>query len=192
MALPRHVGQLPLATEELPTGRPRDAIGIDVPGDDEVDATGQRVFRKFTTACILEAPHTPLFPAGFGLAYTRFAYGPVTASTRALRGEDTVLEVSVAVTNEGEREGTEVVQLWLRDPVARASRPVRELRGFARLTLGPGETRTQHFRLTTDELRYDRGPSLEAMVRDWEPGEFIIMVGANARDVQSLTVTWEK
>lgn len=192
MALPRHVGQLPLATEELPTGRPKDAIGIDVPGDDEVDATGQRVFRKFTTACILEAPHTPLFPAGFGLAYTRFAYGPVTASTRALRGEDAVLEVSVAVTNEGEREGTEVVQLWLRDPVARASRPVRELRGFARLTLGPGETRTQHFRLTTDELRYDRGPSLEAMVRDWEPGEFIIMVGANARDVQSLTVTWEK
>ena len=192
MALPRHVGQLPLATEELPTGRPRDAIGIDVPGDDEVDATGQRVFRKFTTACILEAPHTPLFPAGFGLTYTRFAYGPVTASARALKGEDAVLEVSVAVTNEGEREGTEVVQLWLRDPVARASRPVRELRGFARLTLAPGETRTQHFRLTTDELRYDRGPSLEAMVRDWEPGEFIIMVGANARDVQSLTVTWEK
>lgn len=192
MALPRHVGQLPLATEELPTGRPKDAIGIDVAGDDEVDAAGRRVFRKFTTACILEAPHTPLFPAGFGLTYTRFAYGPVMASSRALKGENAVLEVSVAVTNEGERHGTEVVQLWLRDPVALASRPVRELRGFARLTLAPGETRDQRFRLTTDDLRYDRGPSLEAMVRDWEPGEFIIMVGPNARDVQSLTVTWER
>ena len=69
-------------------------------------------------------------------------------------GEDAVLEVSVPVTNAGERAGTEVVQLWLRDPVATISRPVRELRGFVRLTLAPGETAVARFRLTV------RGPAL--------------------------------
>jgi len=192
MALPRHVGQLPLATEELPSGRPKDAIGIDVPGDREVDAEGRHVFRKFTTACIIEGPATPLFPAGFGLTYTRFEYGAATASARLLKGQNAVLEVSVPVTNVGPRDGTEVVQLWLRDPVAMISRPVRELRGFMRLTLAPGDTAVARFRLTVEDLRYDRGPSLDNMVWDWEPGEFIVMVGPNALDVQALTVTWER
>lgn len=190
MALPRDVGQLPLATEELPTGRPREAVGVDVPGDHDVDASGRHVFRKFTTACILEGAHTPLFPAGFGLTYTRFVHGAATASALILHGEHAVLEVSVPVSNVGQREGTEVVQLWLRDPVARISRPVRELRGFVRLTLAAGATGVAHFRLTAEDLRYDRGPSLDRMQRDWEPGEFIVMVGPNARDVQALTVTW--
>jgi beta-glucosidase len=191
MALPQHVGQLPLATEELPSGRPKDAIGIDVSGDTELDAAGQHVFRKFTTACIIEGPATPLFPAGFGLTYTRFSYGAATASARQLKGEDAVLEVSVPVTNTGAREGTEVVQLWLRDPVAAISRPVRELRGFVRLTLAPGDTAVARFRLTVADLCYERGTSLETMTRGWEPGEFILMVGPNARDVQSLSVTWD-
>lgn len=191
IALPRHVGQLPLATEALPTGRPKDAIGVDVPGDGEIDATGRHVFRKFTTACIIEGPHTPLFPAGFGLTYTRFVYGAAKAGARRLRGEEAVLEVSVPVTNAGTRLGTEVVQLYLRDPVARISRPVRELRGFERLTLSPGETAEAKFRITVENLRYDYGPSLEAMERGWDAGEFIVMVGPNAHDTQSLTVTWE-
>ena len=192
MALPRSVGQLPLATEALPTGRPKDAIGIDVPGDNELDENGRHVFRKFTTDCIIEGPATPLFPAGFGLTYTRFSHGAATASARHLTGEDAVLEVSVPVTNAGARAGTEVVQLWLRDPVAMVSRPVRELRGFVRLTLGPGDTAVARFRLTVEDLCYDRGPALESMTRGWEPGDFILMVGPNARDVQSLTVTWDR
>lgn len=192
MALPRHVGQLPLATEELPSGRPKDAIGIDVPGDHEVDEAGRHVFRKFTTACIIEGPHTPLFPAGFGLTYTAFGHGAATASARRLKGEDAVLEVSVPVTNTGARTGTEVVQLWLRDPVARISRPVRELRGFVRLSLAPGDKAVARFRLTTADLAYHHGPSLGKMECSWESGDFIIMVGPNARDTQSLTVTWER
>ena len=167
-------------------------IGIDVPGDHEVDEHGRHVFRKFTTACIIEGPATPLFPAGFGLTYTRFAYGAATASARLLKGEDAVLEVSVPVTNAGERAGTEVVQLWLRDPVAVISRPVRELRGFVRLALAPGDTAVARFRLTVEDLCYERGPALESMTRGWEPGDFILMVGPNARDVQALTVTWER
>ncbi len=192
MALPRHVGQLPLATEELPTGRPKDAIGIDVPGDHEVDEAGRHVFRKFTTACIIEGPHTPLFPAGFGLTYTSFSHGAATASARLLKGEDAVLEVSVPVTNTGSRPGTEVVQLWLRDPVAEISRPVRELRGFVRLALAPGDRAVARFRLTTADLCYHHGPALGNMACGWEPGDFIIMVGPNARDTQCLTVTWER
>lgn len=192
MALPRHVGQLPLATEELPSGRPKDAIGIDVPGDYEVDEAGRHVFRKFTTACIIEGPHTPLYPAGFGLTYTTFSHGPATASARRLKGEHEVLEVSVPVTNSGARAGTEVVQLWLRDPVARISRPVRELRGFVRLSLAPGDKAVARFRLTTTDLAYHHGPALGHMECSWEPGDFIIMVGPNARDTQSLTVTWER
>lgn len=191
MALPRHVGQLPLATEALPSGRPIDAIGIDVPGDQERDAAGRHVFRKFTTACIIEGPHTPLFPAGFGLTYTRFVYSAATASARVLHGEHSVLEVSVQVTNVGARAGTELVQLYLRDPVARISRPVRELRGFRHLALEPGETGEARFRLTVADLRYWQGPALGEMECGWEPGEFIVMVGPNALETQELSVTWE-
>lgn len=192
IALPRHVGQLPLMTESLPTGRPPAGVGVDIEGDSETDHTGRHVFRKFTTACILEAPHTPLFPAGFGLTYTRFAYGAVTTSAVVLKGEAAVLEIGVAVTNIGQRAGVELVQLYLRDPVAEISRPVRELRRFAHLALAQGETAEARFRLTTADLCYDRGPSLDAMVRGWEPGEFILMIGPNARDVESVSIRWER
>ena len=115
-----------------------------------------------------------------------------SASAHLLKGERAVLEVSVPVTNAGERPGTEVVQLWLRDPVAQISRPVRELRGFVRLTLAPGDTAVARFRLTTEDLRYDHGTAFETMVRAWDPGAFIIMVGPNALDTQALTVTWDR
>lgn len=192
MALPRHVGQLPLQTEALPTGRPLQGAGVNVAGDHERDAKGNPIFRKFTTACILEGPHTPLFPAGHGLTYTSFAYGNMRVSADVLHGEEDVLTVSVPVTNTGKRPGSEVVQLYLRDPVAAISRPLRELRGFHRLQLSPGETAEPLFRVTVDDLRYDRGPALGAMRSGWEPGDFIVMVGPNALDVQSLTIRWER
>lgn len=191
MALPRHVGQLPLRSEDLPTGRPRGGIGVDVAGDAVVDARGERVFRKFTTACILESPHEPLFPVGFGLGYTTFAHGPITASATALRGADAVLELSLPVTNTGLRSGTEVVQLYLRDPVAEISRPTRELRGFCRLTLAPGETALARFTLRVADLEYDRGPDIVHMRRGWEAGDFIVMIGPNALETQDITIRWE-
>ena len=192
MSLPRHVGQLPLRTEDLPSGRPQDGLGVDVPGDSETDASGQHVFRKFTTACILEGPHTPLFPAGFGLSYTSFARGPIVASATELRGEEAVLDLAVEVTNTGPRAGSELLQLYLRDPVAEISRPLRELRGFVRLTLAPGETGTARFRLGVEDLRYDRGPDLAQMRRDWEGGEFIVMIGPNALETEPLSIRWQK
>lgn len=192
ISLPRHVGQLPLRIEDLPSGRPQEGLGVDVMGDDEIDATGRHVFRKFTTACILESPHTPLFPAGFGLGYTSFAYGKPQFSATALRGADAVLDIAIDVTNTGARAGTETVQLYLRDPVAEISRPLRELKGFARLTLAPGETGTARFRLTAADLEYDRGPDLAQLCRDWEGGEFRLSIGPHALETQEISVRWLK
>lgn len=191
-ALPRSTGQLPLRCEDLPTGRPQTGIGVSVPGDTETDENGLNVFRKFTTASILESPHTPLFPAGFGLGYSRFAYGPPRANKTRLAGDADVLEVRVRLTNTGDRAGTEVAQLYLRDPVATVSRPVRELKGFERVTLAPGESRDIVFTLASEALRFWHGPSLSGMQHDWEAGAFDIMVGPNSEDTQRLRIDWDR
>ncbi len=191
LPLPRNVGQLPYRTEDLPTGRPIWGLGVDVAGDTEVDATGRHVFRKFTTACILEGPHTPLFPAGFGLGYTRFAYGAPRVSATALTEADT-LTLSVSVTNTGPRAGTEVVQLYLRDVAGQTSRPMRQLIGFARLELAPGEARDATFHVTPDDLRYPVGETLASVTHDWEPGDFDLLVGPDAEDLQAVRVTWAR
>lgn len=191
-ALPRNVGQLPLRSEDLPTGRPAMGTGVSLTGDTERDRHGRPVFRKFTTASILEGSMSPLFPAGFGLTYTRFTYGPLRANKTTLSGDDDVLEVAVALTNAGTRAGTEVAQLYLRDPVATISRPLRELKGFERVDLAPGETREIRFLLTTEALRFYHGATLSDCQHDWEVGDFDIMVGPDCEDTQSLRVHWRK
>ncbi len=192
LALPRNVGQLPYRSEDLPTGRPRWGEGVDVAGDHQVDDRGEHVFRKFTTACRLEGPSAPLFAAGFGLGYTRFDYGPLVASKSSLLGEHDRCCVSCTVANVGERSGVEVVQLYLRDLVGQMSRPVRELRGFERIELAPGERRTVSFEVTTQMLRYYRGTTLSDCVHDWEAGEFEIMVGSSCEDTQCARVHWAR
>lgn len=128
----------------------------------------------------------PLYPFGFGLSYTTFEYGAPTlsASTIPVDGEVTV---SVDVTNSGGRAGDEVVQLYLRDVVASVTRPVKELRGFERITLEPGETRAVTFTLGEDDLRFWN----KDMQRVVEPGEFEIMTGTSSADTQSVTLTVE-
>lgn len=192
LALPRSVGQLPLRTEDLPTGRPQTAAGVDIAGDDELDPQGRHVFRKFTTATILEEPATPLFPAGFGLTYTSFRHGPPRADKTLLKGEDDVLTLRIGVTNTGTRSGRELVQVYLRDPVASISRPVRELKGFDWITLAPGETGEVAFRLTTEDLRFWKGSTISDARHVWEPGVFQVMIGSDAASVQMVEVTWQK
>lgn len=189
-ALPRHVGQLPLRTEDLVSGRPISGAGVDVAGDTAVDANGHW-FRKFTTACILESPMTPLFPAGYGLGYTQFDYGPIEASATELAGDD-VLEVSVTIRNAGDRPGAEVVQAWLHDLVGRTARPRRQLIRFERVDLAPDEEARVSFRLTTEDLRYPLGESLASCVMDWEPGAFELLIGRNAEDVTPLRFHWRR
>ena len=190
MSFPRDSGQCPIHYAEPPTGRPRDKVGLDVAGDDERDAHGRRVFRKFTAACRLEGPATPLYPFGHGLSYTTFDYGALTLDKTTLHGESDALTATISLRNSGTRAGDEIVQLYIGDPVASRSRPVRELKGFRRVALQPGETQTVGFRITIDDLRFFRGGRLAAPEPVWEPGTFLIEAGPSSDNLSAARVEW--
>ena len=126
----------------------------------------------------------PLFPFGFGLSYTRFEIGAPRLATPRIARNGTV-EVSVEVRNAGVRAGDEVVQLYVHDKVGSVTRPVKELKGFQRVTLAPGEMKTVRF--TLDERTFRMWNA--EMKRIVEPGEFEIMAGPNSVDLKSTTLT---
>jgi len=190
MSFPRSGGQCPIHYAEAPTGRPVDGIGVDVAGDEDVDAHGRHVFRKFTTACRLEGAHTPLYPFGHGLGYGAFDYGPLALDRARLRGADDVLTASVTVHNAGAVAGEEIVQLYISDPVASRSRPVRELKDFRRIMLEPGEEQRVNFRITVAELAFFRAERLGSPERVWEPGTFIIQIGPSSDSLSAAAIEW--
>ncbi|MBN1511924.1 MAG: glycoside hydrolase family 3 C-terminal domain-containing protein [Phycisphaerae bacterium] len=152
VTFPRAVGQVPICYNQKNTGRP--------PSDD-----------RFTSK-YLDLPTTPLFPFGHGLSYTTFEFRNLTITPGEI-GPAGAVEVSVEVVNTGDRSGDEVVQLYVRDPVARVTRPVRELKGFRRISLKPGEMQRVTFALGPEHLGfYDE--HMEYVV---EPGAFHIWVG---------------
>jgi beta-glucosidase len=127
---------------------------------------------------------SPLFPFGFGLSYTTFAFGPPRLEKDVI-GPDESTRLLVDVTNTGDRAGEEVVQMYVRDLVSSVTRPVKELKGFARIRLEAGEKRVIELEITPDRLAFwniDR----EHLV---EPGEFAIMVGPNSADLQTISLT---
>jgi beta-glucosidase len=128
----------------------------------------------------------PLYPFGWGLSYTSFEIGAPTLSAASIPADGSVV-VSATVTNTGERAGDEVVQLYIRDVVSSVTRPVKELRGFERVTLAPGEARTVRFTLDAEDFRFWNAD----MERVVEPGDFEIMVGPNSVDLRSVTLTVE-
>jgi beta-glucosidase-like glycosyl hydrolase len=127
---------------------------------------------------------TPLFPFGWGLSYTTFTYSGLrlAPATIGIAGET---KVSVDVTNTGKVRGDEVVQLYIRDEVSSVTRPIKELRGFRRITLEPGERKTVDFTLGFDELSFFNRDMLPVV----EPGTFKIMVGGNSVDLVETTLT---
>ena len=148
---PHHEGQLPLYYNYKPSGRVYDYINM----------TG-----------------SPLFPFGYGLSYTKFKYSNLRIDVDK---KTWTIKVSVDVENIGDREGDEVVQLYIRDKVSSIARPFKELRGFKRITLKPGERRTVTFTLTPDDLAmYDQN-----MRRFVEPGEFEVMIGSSSEDIRA-------
>jgi beta-glucosidase len=190
ISFPRDAGQCPVHYAEPPTGRPINLIGIDVAGDNEVDNHGERVFRKFTTACRLEGPHTPLYPFGYGLSYSTFDYGELDLDHKLLRGEGATLVATVAVRNTSAVAGEEVVQLYISDPVASRSRPVRELKGFQKIHLRPGEQQVVRFEITLDKLRFFHADRLSEFAPIWEPGKFLVQVGPDSQVLSTGCIEW--
>jgi beta-glucosidase len=163
MTLPRSVGQVPIHHDMRPTGRPYD------PADPYT--TGYR-----------DSPYAPLYPFGHGLSYTDFAFGSPKPARSVLRlGE--AQTVSVSVTNTGGRPGVAVAQLYVRPRVARVAQPLKQLRGFARVELAPGETRTVDLPLSPDDFGYWRdGDTFEIPA-----GAIEVMTGADAAETTSAT-----
>ncbi len=167
--MPRSIGQVPIYYNHLNTGRPLSA-----------DAKG---FVKFRSN-YLDVPNTPLYPFGYGLGYTTFDYSPVRLSANTLTGDGS-LTATVTVKNTGSREGTETVQLYIRDLVGSVSRPVKELKGFERITLAPGESRDVTFTVTPEMLKFYNF-NLDFVN---EPGDFDLMVGPNSAEVSTARFT---
>lgn len=155
MSFPYCVGQCPVYYNEFSTGRPLDP------------ADPQRYRSRY-----LDIPNAPLYPFGFGLSYAEFAFSPVRLSRDRIRDGES-LTASVTVKNTGGREGTEVVQLYIRDLSAGVVRPVRELKGFRRVTLKPSGETDVTFTVGPEQLEFTRGDG--TAVR--EPGGFMLWIG---------------
>jgi Glycosyl hydrolase family 3 C terminal domain. len=169
MSFPRSVGQVPIFYNEKSTGRPFDPNS------------------KWTSKYIDEE-NSPQWPFGFGLSYTNFAYSQPTAKVlliqAATKSKQVLAELNVTVTNTGQRAGEEVVQLYVRDLVASVTRPVKELKGFQKIMLQPGESRTLTFSLTEKELGFYN----QDMRFGMEPGEYELMVGGNSVDLKTVRI----
>jgi len=159
VTFPRSAGQIPIYYNHKNTGRPP-------------------IAGEHYTSQYLDLPFTPLYPFGYGLSYTTFEYGAPRLSASEMKLDDT-LTVEVNVTNTGKHPGDEVAQLYVQDEVASVTRPVRQLRGFRRIHLEPGETQTVTFRLAFEDLAfYDQEMRWVA-----EPGFFKVFVGGNSVNV---------
>ena len=169
MSMPQAVGQEPLYYNHQPTGRP-------VP-------EGTKEFRKYQSN-YLDVRNDPLYPFGYGLSYTTFSYSDLQLSATEMSPTGSV-EASVTVTNTGNVDATEIVQLYIRDLVASVSRPVKELKGFERITLKAGESRKVTFAITPEMLKF-YNYDLKYVL---EPGDFSIMVGPNSRDLKTAKLT---
>jgi len=172
VTFPRVTGQIPIYYAHKNTGKPPTPDTVvhidDIPRDAEQLSAGGSSFH-------LDAGHTPLWPFGHGLSYTEFEYSHLRTSRDVVpMGE--LLTVEVELTNVGEREAEEVTQLYVRDPVASVTRPVRELKGSRRVRLAPGETRSVSFELHTDDLAFHG----RDMRRRTEPGRFHVWVGGSS------------
>jgi len=157
MSFPRSIGQLPYSYYGKNTGRP---LGVKV--------------ERFSSHYI-DCPNTPLYPFGFGLSYTDFSYSPVTLSSDSMTSGGSI-SASVTVKNTGKVSGSTLVQLYLRDLVGSVTRPVKMLRGFEKITLEPGESKTVTFRITEEMLKFWRAD----MTFGSEPGKFHLFIGPDA------------
>lgn len=170
MSFPRTEGQIPVYYNHYNTGRP----------------AKNNTDRNYVSAYI-DLDNDPKYPFGYGLSYTKFVYSDMNLSSTNLKGNQT-LNVSVKISNTGNYDGEEVVQLYIRDLVGKVVRPVKELKGFQKVFIKKGESKMVNFTLTPENLKfYD-----DELNFDWEGGDFDIMTGTNSQDVQTKRINWSK
>ncbi len=165
---PKNVGQIPLFYNHKNTGRPLQE---------------GKWFEKFRSN-YLDVDNEPLYPFGYGLSYTTFNYSDVKLSSTSITSNGE-LTASVMVTNTGRADGAEVVQLYIRDIVGSVTRPVKELKGFEKVFIKAGESKTVSFKITPELLKF-YNYDLDYV---FEPGDFDVMIGGNSRDVKSARFT---
>ena len=164
MSFPLEVGQIPVYYSQLNTGRPYNG----------------EAFSKFKSN-YLDIPNEPLYPFGYGLSYANFSYSEIKLSN-ALLNLGQSLTASVMVSNTGKYDGTEIVQLYIRDMVGSISRPMKELKSFQKIALKAGESKLVEFKVNTNDLRFYNS-NLQQVV---EPGDFKLFIGGNSRDVKEV------
>jgi beta-glucosidase len=160
---PRSVGQVPIYYAVKATGRPFDE--------------NQKYTSKY-----LDVPNTPLYPFGYGLSYTTFTYGDVQLNKTSVASNE-VLTASTTVTNSGDYDGEETVQLYIQDVVGSSTRPVKELKGFQKMYLKKGESKMVQFTITADDLKFWNSD----LKRVAEPGMFNVYIGTNSSDVKKAS-----
>lgn len=167
MSFPRNVGQIPIYYNHKQTGRPQP----------EGEPT-----QKFRSN-YLDVLNSPLFPFGFGLSYTTFSYSDIRLSSQTMSGGQTI-QAMVTISNTGNYDGEEVVQLYIHDPVASVTQPVKKLKGFQKIFLRKGESREVIFPITTEELKFFNS-ELKWVA---EPGVFHVYIGTNSATTNKATV----
>jgi beta-glucosidase len=162
ITFPRSVGQIPIYYNMKNTGRPFDP-------------------NVNTSSRYLDSPNEPLYVFGYGLSYTAFEYGSPSLDKKEFSDNEFVT-ITVEVKNTGKMAGEEVVQLYIHDQVASVTRPVKELKGFRKIMLQPGETKEVSFMLSPSDLAFYK----HDMSFGWEKGRFTFFTGGNSRDVKSV------
>ena len=184
ISFPRDVGQEPLYYNQLPTGRPPVGVNLDDPKSD-----GQRFISRY-----IDVPNSALFPFGYGLSYTTFAYSDVAVSRTSLPLSEalsstgkSLVTATATVRNTGTRAATEIVQCYVRNLGASLSQPIRSLQGFERVTLQPGESKQVTFRLGFSELSFYNN-SGQAVI---EPTDYTVWIGGSslATEHANFTIT---
>ncbi len=167
MSMPYHVAQCPLHYDLYPTGHPSKGNG-----------------HRFSSRYV-DIPNKPLYPFGYGLSYTKFTYSDITASAESMTADETI-KLSVTVTNDGEFDGDEIVQLYLWDMEAtRVSRPLRELKDFKRISLKKGESKEVTFEITEEMLRF---LNYDGEIKS-EPGRFTAYIGESSATDRKVVFT---
>ena len=175
MTFPRSLGQVPIYYNHKNTGRPLNP--------EKVDKCEYDRFR----ANYMDECNTPLYAFGHGISYTKFNYSDISVSNAKPSG-NTTLQASVTLTNAGNYDGAEIVQLYIRDLVGTVTRPVKELKSFQKVFLKKGESKTVTFNITPEELKFYNSD----LKFDWEAGDFDIMIGTASDNVKKVRINWTK